>query len=129
MDYFTSNEDALGMGLNDLYLSLNYKINTNWSLKGEYHYFNSDKDFFYKSSSIYSFNKSLGNEFDLSAVWNVYNYLTLSGGYSFMLSSASFKVAQFVNTGVVYNSERIPQWAFLMLSFNMDIFKFEKDKK
>ncbi|MEI8202407.1 MAG: alginate export family protein [Bacteroidota bacterium] len=129
MDYFTSNDDVIGMGLNDLYFNITYGINNKLFLKADYHYFNTDKDFFYKGTTIYSFNKSLGNEIDLSAVWHIYPYLNLQGGYSFMLPSSSFKVAQFEYSGVEYNSSRIPQWAFVMLTFNMDIFKFGNEKK
>ncbi len=129
LDYYTSADDVFGMGLNDLYLNIMYKWNKKLELRGDLHYFNSDKDYYYKSGIRNDFGKYLGTEIDLSVNWSLYEYININAGYSFMLPSAPFKVAQFVNTGVEYNTSRIPQWAFVMLTFNAELFRFTKEKK
>ncbi len=129
MDFYKTKDDVLGMGLNDYYANVSYKINKKLLLKTDIHYLNSDKDFFYKNGVRYHFAKNLGTEADLSFSWDLYEYVNINAGYSFMLPSKPFADAQFTMTGVQYNTKRIPQWAFVMLTFNMDLFTSASSKK
>ncbi|NOU46241.1 MAG: alginate export family protein [Bacteroidales bacterium] len=97
MDFFTSMPKATNNGgLNDFFLSTQYKLDEKTTLSADYHYFtlNQDvKDKTFPTSTVY-LDKGLGSEVDLNFNIKLHKIVELNGGYSFMLPTSSMLTLQ-----------------------------------
>lgn len=119
MDYFYSGNHLNSVGLQDLYLKLNYKKDK-WGLSLQPH-------LFYSAGNIYNENLNkmdnyLGTEIDFTVDYQVQKDIKVSGGYSQLFASNSFEHLK------NRSNNRDNQWAWVMISINPTLFKTNSSK-
>ncbi|NWJ50453.1 MAG: alginate export family protein [Bacteroidetes bacterium] len=116
MDYFYSSNHLDNVGLNDIYVNLNYnKQKISASLTP--HIFYSDAKVTNTAKPTESLNNYLGTELDLQINYKINDKVLFTGGYSQMLATRTLEV---LKSG---NKNNINNWAFLMLTFKPDFIK------
>lgn len=119
MDYFTTfPSDLKNGGLINPYLHLIYDLNPKLSLRSDFHLFylqNNVKDNL--DNSIHPY---LGFENDLSLHYKYNNFTMIDFGFSYMAAEKSMET---LKTG---NSNIIPVWSYVMITFKPELFSFKK---
>jgi hypothetical protein len=108
-------------GLLDFYLTTEYQLSEKTALLADYHYFMLNQDIIdprYNNFSKMVTEKSLGHEFDLGFRIIFSKVVKLQGGYSFMFQDSTLEIIQGKNPGTT----EFPQWGWLMLTVNPEIF-------
>lgn len=121
MDYFYAGSGSPAGGLNNPYLKVKYSTNT-LSLGLDLHHFSLNKDMKKADGSI--IDKSLGNEADLQASYNINKFTNIELGYSLMKAtdSMAFAKGQATTDAVAATFNKTGTWAYLMLKFTPDFF-------
>jgi len=120
MDYFSRDpRDARNAGLISPYLYTQFALNKKWS-------FRSDEFMFYNEHNLVAddvvMNKFLGFEQDLLVVYKPVSSTEVQLGYSYLLPTKSM---EYIKHG---NSRLSQSWAFLMITFSPELFRWEKAK-
>lgn len=116
MDYFTYfPDDVKKGGLVNPYLFLYLEVNKRITVRADFHVFYLQNNVIDSKNS--AIDKYLGAESDLSFKYLVNNFTTIDYGFSFMKAEQSM---EFLKGG---NSNRIPVWSYLMITFKPEIFK------
>jgi hypothetical protein len=121
MDYFTSfPKDVKNGGLVDPYLFISYSINKKITLSMQNHLFYLQNNVLSKKKEV--IDKYLGFENDLLFMYRINNDIFLEAGVSGMLAEKSMEI---LKGG---NSDIIPVWSYLMISFKPELLPFQKNK-
>lgn len=134
MDYFYVGNHISNVGLNDFYVKLKYKKEKKF-IQADWHMFmaNADVQDSLDMANV-AMNANLGMEIDLSFGAEISKDVTLKGGYSHMLPSATLASLK----GVVYNTgdnigmgriDQISNWAYLMIIIKPTFLKTKKENK
>lgn len=107
MDYFYTGNHLNSVGLFNLFLKFNGKINDKSSYSIAFHNFASAADFT---------EKQLGNEVDLAYKIKLQKDVSLSMGYSQMFAADGLKLLQSVPDPAINN------WGYMMLTVNPNLF-------
>jgi hypothetical protein len=118
LDYFYVGSSHGNVGLIDGYASIAYQKKGKWKTTLAYHYFHAPSDL----SPLTAPSNSLGHEIDFTFHYTIQKYLKLHLGYAHLIGNQSLE--QLKPTGEVNN---INNWAWLMLDFNMEIFRYKKE--
>ncbi len=119
MDYFTTfPSDLKNGGLINPYLHLIYDLNKKLSLRSDFHLFYLQNNV--KDNLNNSINPYLGFENDLSLHYKYNNFTMIDFGFSYMAAEKSMET---LKTG---NSNIIPVWSYLMVTFKPELFNFKK---
>ncbi|WP_378018693.1 alginate export family protein [Adhaeribacter terreus] len=122
MDYFTRFPgDLNNAGLINPYLFIFYELSKKITLRADSHLFYSQNDFVREETVI---PKYLGFENDLLFIFNANKFTELHLGYSYMLPTQSMQYIK--RTG---NYRNWQDWAFLMITFTPELFKWESTVK
>lgn len=70
-------------------------------------------------SSKPALDKNLGYEFDLVFNYSLNKFTTIEAGYAYMAANNS---TEFVKKGTMNQTDRTPQWAYLMINIRPDFF-------
>lgn len=115
MDYYYAGNAHGNVGLSDSYLKLNYKWKKGLTVNLAIHQFLTPNSI---ADNIKNHNHNLGQELDLTASYNIYKFINISGGYSFYLSTPTLNLLKNTLTANIYQ-----QWAWLSLNINPTLFK------
>ncbi|MEL1241153.1 alginate export family protein [Flavobacterium flavipallidum] len=119
MDYFTTfPSDLKNGGLINPYLHLIYDLNPKLSLRSDFHLFYLQNNV--KNNLNNSIHPYLGFENDLSLHYKYNNFTMIDFGFSYMAAEKSMET---LKTG---NSNIIPVWSYLMVTFKPELFNFKK---
>lgn len=115
MDYFTSFPgDLKNGGLINPYLFFIYEWNKKLSLRADGHLFYlQNKVLDSKKNEI---NPYLGFENDLSCRYKINDFITIDGGFSYMLATKSMEV---LKGGT---ASKLPVWGYFMITYKPEIF-------
>lgn len=116
MDYFYVGNHLKNVGLQDIFIKLNYNVNK-WQFALIPHVFLSAADVVNVNEKMDSY---LGTEIDATFGYNFKKDITVTGGYSQMFGS---KTMEFIKTG---DASHTNNWAWLMVSVNPRIFSWKK---
>jgi hypothetical protein len=118
MDYFTRFPlDVNNAGLINPYLFLFYDISKKITLRADNHLFYSQNDFVRNETIIPRY---LGFENDLLFIFNANKFTELQLGYSYLLPTQSMQYIKRVG-----NYKNWQDWAFLMITFKPELFRWE----
>ena len=111
MDFFyvTTYKDGFSPGLQNLYVGINYSPIKNMNLNATYHHYDTETHF-------ENYNKSLGNEIELSASYKPMKEIEISLGYTYMNGSKTMEALKRVG------SDRDLHWAWLNFVVRPKIF-------
>ena len=119
MDYFTSfPTDVKKGGLFNPYLFFIYDLNKKVALRSDFHLFYLGNKT--KNDLGTTINPYLGFENDLSLHYKCNNFTMLDFGFSYMAAEKSMET---LKTG---NSNIIPVWSYVMITFKPELFSFKK---
>ena len=122
MDYFSDFSKATNSrGLTDVWLSTSYEVLFNTSIRADFHRFTlQDNRSIIKSIADGSniFGNYMGTELDFTIEHKLLPCLRLYAGYSFFNPSDYMRTMQSVRL-----SDRMPQWAWMMLDFRLTLFE------
>ncbi|MFZ2900641.1 MAG: alginate export family protein [Saprospiraceae bacterium] len=119
MDYFTRfPKDLNNAGLVAPYLFAIWNIHEKWTFRTDQHLFFSENHFLAGGELIDPF---LGFEQDILLTYTPNSYTEVQLGYSYMLPTQSM---EYIKKGG--NSTLWQDWAFLMITFKPELFKWEK---
>jgi hypothetical protein len=122
MDYFVRfPRDLNNAGLINPYLFLFYEVSKKISLRADGHLFYSQNDFVRNETVIPKF---LGFENDLLFTFRANSFTELQAGYSYLLPTQSMEYIK--GSG---NYKNWQDWAFLMITFTPELFKWESKAK
>jgi antitoxin component YwqK of YwqJK toxin-antitoxin module len=114
MDFFTGMPKATGNGgLNDFFITTQFKLNEKTTFTADYHYFalnNDVKDKTITTSTVY-LDRALGSEVDLNFNIKLHKIVELQGGYSFMLPTSSMLNLQ----GIAESDKDFSSWVWLQM--------------
>jgi hypothetical protein len=117
MDYFYVKNHVNSVGLQDVFLKLNYSANK-WQFNLIPHIFNAANTVLDGSNN--KMDSYLGTEVDLTASYAVQKDIMVSGGYSQMFGSSTLERIN----GVV-NPANTNNWAWLMVSISPKLFSIK----
>lgn len=117
MDYFYVSSSHNNTGLWDSYITLNYKTGSDMSLQLALHHFEA-------ASKVINYNgakakASLGNEADLTFMYQIMKDVKLSGGYSQMFTNGSMKYVKSISQSQTMKG--IQNWVWISLNFNPEV--------
>lgn len=116
MDYFTAfPSDLKNGGLINPYLFLIWRMNKKISLRADSHLFYLQNKVLDKNNVL--LDPYLGFENDLSIKVKANSYTTVDLGFSYMLAEKSMET---LKGG---NADRVPVWAYLMVTFKPELFE------
>ena len=118
MDYFYVGNHKNTVGLQDVYLKLNYAPNK-WNFAVTPHVFMTAADVKYPLASDIMDNY-LGTEVDVTVGYSLHKNIGISAGYSQMFGTETLEVLKGGNKDLDNN------WAYVMANFNPKIFSFSK---
>ena len=118
MDYFYVGNHKNTVGLQDVYLKLNYAPNK-WNFAVTPHVFMTAADVKYPLASDIMDNY-LGTEVDITVGYALHKNIGISAGYSQMFGTETLEVLKGGNKDLDNN------WAYVMVNFNPKIFSFSK---
>ncbi|MCM0667894.1 alginate export family protein [Flavobacterium tyrosinilyticum] len=118
MDYFYVGNHLKNVGLQDIFIKLNYNVNK-WQFALIPHVFLAAADVVNVPLNE-KMDSYLGTEIDATFGYNFKKDITLTGGYSQMFGS---KTMEFIKTG---DAGHTNNWAWLMVSVNPRIFSWKK---
>lgn len=119
MDYFTSfPTDVKKGGLFNPYLFFIYDLNKKVALRSDFHLFYLGN--MTKNDLGSTINPYLGFENDLSIHYKCNSFTMLDFGFSYMAAEKSMET---LKTG---NSNIIPVWSYVMITFKPELFSFKK---
>lgn len=118
MDYFYVGNHKNTVGLQDVYLKLNYAPNK-WNFAVTPHVFMTAADVKYPLASDIMDNY-LGTEVDVTVGYSLHKNISISAGYSQMFGTETLEVLKGGNKDLDNN------WAYVMVNFNPKIFSFSK---
>ncbi len=126
MDLFSNfNSGTGGGGLNDVYFTVDCKINEKLALKGVYHYFGLQNNVPDSESVIppyIALQSYLGSEIDLKLTCKVSDEIAFETGYSLMKGTKSLYAIR--DSKADYN---VPaQWVYIMVTFKPVFFTIAK---
>ena len=116
MDYFYVGNYTNSVGLQDVFIKLNYNVNK-WQFALIPHVFLTAADVVTPLEKMDSY---LGTEIDATFGYNFKKDITITGGYSQMFGS---KTMEYVKGGYAGHTNN---WAWLMISVNPRIFTYKK---
>lgn len=119
MDYFYVGNHKNTVGLQDLFLKLNYS-KTNWKFSLMPHVFMTAADVIDPINANNTMDSYLGTEVDFVTSYKLHKNLVLSAGYSQMFATETMEVLKAGNKGNNNN------WAWVMFSFNPQLLSFKK---
>ena len=111
MDYFYVGNHINNVGLLDVYLNANFKLNPKSSLHAAFHNFSAAADFS---------DKQLGNELDLVYSYKIQKYVSLKAGYSHLFPSDGMEVLKGNTDGNTNN------WGWVMVTIKPTLFTSKK---
>ncbi len=117
MDYFYVGNHKNSVGLQDVYAKFTFDKNK-WQVAIVPHIFNSAADV-YDPISLEKQDSYLGTELDLMATYKADKNFVISGGFSKMFASSTM---EYIKGGDKSNDNN---WAWVMVSFNPQIFSFK----
>ena len=117
MDYFYVGNHKNSVGLQDAYAKFTFEKNK-WQVAVIPHVFSSAA-IVYNSNSMERLDSYLGTELDLMATYKADKNFVISGGFSKMFATETMEV---LKGGDSTNDNN---WAWLMVSFNPQIFSFK----
>lgn len=117
MDYFYVGNHQNSVGLQDVFLKLNYTVNK-WQFALIPHVFNAPNKVITPTNE--KLDSYLGTEVDATFGYAFKKDITVSGGYSQMFGS---KTLEFLKAG---DASHINNWAWLMITVNPRIFSLKK---
>jgi hypothetical protein len=118
MDYFYVGNHQNSVGLQDLYLKLNYTSNK-WQLLLMPHIFNAPSTVL--DSNTKKMDCYLGTEIDFTMSYAIQKDIVASAGYSQMFASTTLETLKKVTAAAHTNN-----WIWVMVSFNPRIFTLKK---
>ena len=118
MDYFYVGNHLKNVGLQDIFIKLNYNVNK-WQFALIPHVFLAAADVVNVPLNE-KMDSYLGTEVDATFGYNFKKDITVTGGYSQMFGS---KTMEFIKTG---DASHTNNWAWLMVSVNPRIFSWKK---
>ena len=118
MDYFYVGNHKNTVGLQDVYLKLNYAPNK-WNFAVTPHFFMTAADVKNPLASDIMDNY-LGTEVDVTVGYSLHKNIGISAGYSQMFGTETLEVLKGGNKDLDNN------WAYVMVNFNPKIFSFSK---
>ncbi len=117
MNFFTRFPvDVNSSGLVNPYLFILQKINSKLAIRADGHLFFSQHALLDEKKN--KAERYLGFENDLSLNYKPMKALDINFGFSYLLAQSSVELLNKVE-----NSEKIPVWSYLMVSFNTEIFR------
>lgn len=117
MNFFTRFPADVGSsGLVNPYLFLLQKINQKLAIRADCHLFYSQHPLLDENKN--KAGKFLGFENDLSLNYKPLKALDINFGFSYILSQRSMELLNKIE-----NSDKLPVWSYLMVSFNTEIFR------
>lgn len=116
LDYFYVGNSHGNVGLIDGYAGIFYQKKGKWKTTLTYHYFHAPT-----LLSLSDNSNSLGHEIDFTFHYTIKKYLKLHLGYAQLFGNTPLE--QLKPTGETSN---INNWAWLMLDFNLELFRYEK---
>ncbi len=114
MDYFFVGNHANNIGLVDVYVKANFKLNPKSNLNMAFHNFSSAADFS---------EKQLGNELDMVYTYKVQKFVTVKAGYSHLFPSEGMEILKGNTDGNTNN------WGWVMLVVKPRLFTTEKTQE
>lgn len=117
MDYFYVGNHKNSVGLQDLYAKFTFDKNK-WQVAVIPHIFNSAATV-YNLNSFEEFDDYLGTELDIMATYKADKNFVISAGFSKMFGTETM---EYLKGG---NSSNDNNWAWVMVSFNPQIFSFK----
>ena len=118
MDYFYVGNHKNTVGLQDVYLKLNYAPNK-WNFAVTPHVFMTAADV-KNPFTAYAMDDYLGTEVDITVGYALHKNIGISAGYSQMFGTETLEVLKGGNKDLDNN------WAYVMVNFNPKIFSFSK---
>ena len=118
MDYFYVGNHKNTVGLQDVYLKLNYAPNK-WNFAVTPHVFMTAADV-KNPFTAYAMDDYLGTEVDVTVGYSLHKNIGISAGYSQMFGTETLEVLKGGNKDLDNN------WAYVMVNFNPKIFSFSK---
>jgi len=112
MDYFYVGNHLNSVGLQDVFLKLNYNQNK-WQFNLIPHIFSTAANVYKAGNKMDS---NLGTEIDFTTNYTVQKDVTLTAGYSQMFASNTLKYLKGVDNSYTNN------WAWIMISINPRLF-------
>ncbi|MFD2033757.1 hypothetical protein ACFSKL_03090 [Belliella marina] len=109
--FYVGGSHESNVGLQDYFVKGRYDFNPNFFVQADVHQFLAQADV-YSSNRMYTLEKNLGTEVDLSFGYIFNSAISLQGGYSQFFHSDTFESLQ--NRGTLKNNQN---WAYLMLIF------------
>ena len=118
MDYFYVGNHKNTVGLQDVYLKLNYAPNK-WNFAVTPHFFMTAADV-KNPLAADTMDNYLGTEVDVTVGYSLHKNIGISAGYSRMFGTETLEVLKGGNKDLDNN------WAYVMVNFNPKIFTFSK---
>ena len=118
MDYFYVGNHKNTVGLQDVYLKLNYAPNK-WNFAVTPHFFMTAADV-KNPLAADTMDNYLGTEVDVTVGYSLHKNIGISAGYSQMFGTETLEVLKGGNKNLNNN------WAYVMVNFNPKIFTFSK---
>lgn len=123
MNFFTRfPADVKNSGLLNPYLFLLYKAGKKLSFRADSHLFYTQYPLVNGLNE--SVNKYLGFENDLSMNYRPVKNVNINFGFSYSIVEKSMELL-----GKIEDASKIPLWSYLMVSFNPELFHYERGKK
>ncbi len=120
LDYFIRfPADYNNAGLVAPYVFAFYDFNEKWTLRMDQHLFFMENNLVVDDRTI---DKYLGYENDLLLTYRPNDFTVIDLGFSWMLAEKSMEA---VRGGG--NSDKIPYWSYLMITFTPELFRWERD--
>lgn len=120
MDYFYAADPFGNRGLTDYYVKLKYSLRERLSLHLDIHRFHSSGKVKNTPSEGGGYKKSmLGTEIDFTSALLLNSDISFEGGYCIMFGTSTLERIKMPAS----DTERIGQWAYLMISVKSDFFK------
>jgi hypothetical protein len=119
MDYFFVGNHKNTVGLQDVYLKLNYTANQ-WKFDLTPHLFKTAADVVNPINSVQTIDSYLGTEIDLVSTYQLHKNIGITAGYSQMFGSETLEILKGGNRKLSNN------WAFAMININPTIFSNKK---
>ena len=109
-------------GLLDYYAGISGKINTDLSLEGTFHLF--DSEYSGKNKKNIAFGKDLGSELDLVVNYKLNTWTSVQAGWStYFVNNNTLISKDIMNSATVTPATRTPQWAYVMLTIKPTFLK------
>ena len=115
MDYFSIPSTTGNAGLMNPFVRFDYSFGGTSKLAAEYHMFFLGNSYLQDNPGT-AIDRFLGYELDISYQKKIYDYMSLSCGYSILSGTESLEA---LKGG---NSNKLNQWAYLMLTINPTFF-------